>query len=128
MKLSRELDALIAEKVMGYECVCKEEPADCPIHAYDDRDTLRAYSADIAAAWTVDKPGWLWEFQEAQKVLTVTLYTSFGILIEATRAYPVLPKSVILVQQEWLEDKVSTYALARCLAALKAVGAEVEDA
>ena len=53
LQAGRELDALIAEKVMGYECVCDEEPADCPIHAKEDCYTLRPYSTDIAAAWVV---------------------------------------------------------------------------
>ena len=53
LEAGRELDALIAEKVMGYECVCDEEPVDCPIHNKADLYTLRPYSTDIAAAWGV---------------------------------------------------------------------------
>lgn len=55
-KMTRKLDALVAEWIEKYECVCDEEAADCPIHAYDDHDTLLPYSTDIAAAWRmVDK-------------------------------------------------------------------------
>lgn len=122
MKPSRELDSLVAKHVMGYECVCDEEPADCPIHAYNDRDTLRAYSIDIAAAFAVDKPGWLWKFQETSQTLTVTLYTSPEMLQESIRDYPILPEGVVLIRREWLGDKAQTYAWLRCLAALEAVG------
>lgn len=51
MPAGREMDALVAEKVMGYLCVCDEEPRDCPIHAKSDQDTLLSYSTDIADAW-----------------------------------------------------------------------------
>lgn len=128
MKPSRELDAKIAKYIIGYECVCDETPVDCPIHAYDDRDTLRPYSTDIAAAFAVDEPGWLWEFQEASQALTVTLYTSFEMIREAIRDFPILPEDVILIRREWLDDKAATYAWLRCLAALEAVSVEVEDA
>ena len=53
MEAGRELDMLVAEKVMGYQCVCDDEPRDCPIHARDDYDTLLAYSTDIDNAWDV---------------------------------------------------------------------------
>lgn len=127
MKPGRKLDAEVAE-IMGYECVCEEEAADCPIHAYGDRDTLRPYSTDVAAAFTVDKPDWLWEFKEMPEMLTVILYTSHALRRKAIEMFPILPKKVILVRREWLEDKAQTYAWLRCLAALEAVGVEVGDA
>jgi len=125
MKPGRELDALVAEYVIGYECVCDEEPVDCPIHAYNDHYTLSPYSTDIAAAWRVDKPGWVWEFQETSHDLTATLYPSPQARIEAMANYPILPEGVALVRREWLDDKATTYACVRCLAALRAVGAEI---
>ena len=53
MEAGRTLDALVAKKVMGYECVCDEEPCDCPVHAQGDYDTLLAYSTDIEDAWRI---------------------------------------------------------------------------
>lgn len=56
----RVMDTLVAEWVMGYECVCDEEPCDCPIHAKNDYDTLLPYSTDIAAAKRIaEKMGFL---------------------------------------------------------------------
>ena len=85
MPADRELDALVAEKVMGYECVCDEEPRDCPIHAKDDRDTLLPYSTDLAAAKGIvekmrflmeddDETGTLWTVTD-HGTITVTLST-----------------------------------------------------
>ena len=86
MPAGRELDALVAEKVMGYECVCDDEPRDCPIHAREDYDTLLAYSTDIAAAKGVvekmqflvltndDETGTLWTVTDHDTV-TVTSST-----------------------------------------------------
>ena len=107
MKPGRELDALMAKYIEG--CYMP-----------------RAYSTDIAAAFTVDKPGWLWEFQESPETLTVELYTSPALRCKAIEMYPILPKKVILVRREWLEDKARTYAWLRCLAALEVV--KVKDA
>jgi hypothetical protein len=57
MKAGRELDALVAEKVMGIECDtdsgCKDgsDAVDCRVHGPDG--TRYAYSTDIAAAYEV---------------------------------------------------------------------------
>jgi len=83
-------------------------------------------STDIAAAWQVDRPGWVWEFQETSHDLTATLYPSPEARSEAIASWPVLPKGVALVRREWGDDKASTYAWVRCLAALRAVGVEAE--
>ena len=125
MKSSRELDSWVAEHVIGYECVCDETLVDCPIHARGDCDTLRPYSTNIAAAFSIDKPGWLWEFQETPETLTATLYTSFALRRKAIEMYPVLPMDVIFIRRGWLGDKAQTYAWLRCLTALEAVGVEV---
>lgn len=125
MKPGRELDAEVAKYIIGYECVCEEEAADCPIHAYDDHDTLRPYSTDLAAAFSVNKPGWLWEFEETPETLTVTLYPSPALRRRAIAMFPILPKDVVLVRREWLDDKAQTYAWLRCLAALEAVGVKL---
>jgi len=87
MEPSRELDALVAEKVMNWDNVHCLSGGNIPFGRPDDdynrafpsamySEPVPLYSTDIAAAWTVDKPGWLWEFQEAVGVLSVTLYTS----------------------------------------------------
>lgn len=107
MEPGRELDALMAEYIEG--CYMP-----------------RAYSTDVAAAFTVDKSGWLWEFKEMPETLTVVLYTSFALRRQAMEMYPILPKKVILIRREWLEDKSRTYAWLRCLAALEAVRVDVE--
>jgi len=44
----RELDALVAEKVFGYECDPFDYGPTCPVHGKG-----KNYSTDIAAAWQV---------------------------------------------------------------------------
>ena len=108
MKPGKEPDSLVATHVMNWP----------PMHPLSKPIPL--YSTDIAAAWTVDKPGWLWEFKEMPATLTVILYTSFELRCKAMEIYPRIPKEVILIWHEWLKDKVQTYAWLRCLAALEA--------
>ena len=140
MKPGRELDAKVAEKVMGWDHVhcypggniCFGRPDDDYRRDYPNNvayaKRVLAYSTDIAVAFTVNKPSWLWEFQETPGTLTVTLYTSFTLRRKAIEMYPILPKDVVLIRREWLDDKAATYAWLRCLAALEAAGMEVEDA
>lgn len=49
----REIDALVAERIIEYRCVCDEEPLVCPIHAMGDLDVLLPYSTDVGAAMAV---------------------------------------------------------------------------
>ena len=111
MKPSRELDANVAIHIT--------EELDW---SAGDYSIIPCYSTDIAAAFAVGKPGWLWEFQETSQTLTVTLYTSSEMTQRAIRDFPILPEGVILIRREWLDDKAQTYAWLRCLAALEAVG------
>jgi hypothetical protein len=53
MEAGRELDALVAEKVMGLICSCRIERTYCAIHGEYHTGSLRAYSTEIAAAWEV---------------------------------------------------------------------------
>ena len=139
MKPGRELNAKVAEKIMGWDNIHYQPGGNIPFGRPNDdyrRDfpeaaysrSILPYSTDVAVAFTVDKPGWLWEFQESPGTLTVELYTSPALRCKAIEMFPILPKKVILVRREWLEDKARTYAWLRCLAALEAIGVEVEDA
>ncbi len=129
MEPSRELDILVAVALgwrqLSYRLWHDENGRERWI---DDREGAWSPSTDIVAAFTVDKPGWLWEFKESRRVLSVALYTSRELRRLAIEMFPVLSKDVVTIWQEWLDDKAATYALARCLAALKAMGVEVEDA
>lgn len=140
MEPSKELDALVAEHVLGWDRIHykfggnvaygrpnDDYRRDFPNNrAYENR--ILAYSTDVAAAFTVDKPGWLWDFQETSQTLTVTLYTSSEMKQRAISGFPIFPKDAILVRREWLKDKAQTYAWLRCLAALEATGVEAKDA
>lgn len=58
MKPGRELDALVAEKVMGWKIVsnryeCSDEQCNCRTGYLNDMHFLPNYSSDIAAAWEV---------------------------------------------------------------------------
>lgn len=142
MKPSRELDALVAA-IMGrcghvlkriqdddycshFQCQkCDEEFWGLAWH--EGYCAFPEYSTQIDAAFTVDKPGWLWEFKEMPETLTVELYTSLALRRKAIEMYPILPKKVILVRRKWLDDKTQTYAWLRCLAALEAVEVNVGE-
>ena len=148
MKPGRELDALVAERIVGrcahilrktqtleldsqilsnyHQCQkCGEKFWGIAWH--EGYCAFPSYSTDVAAAWQVDRPGWTWEFQETSHDLTATLYPSPQARSQAIASYPILPEGVTLVRREWGDDKASTYAWVRCLAALRAVGAEVKD-
>ena len=128
--MSRKLDALVAEWVEKYECVCDEEAADCPIHAYDDHDTLLPYSSDIAAAWRV-----------AEKMREVH---GCGVNVNIVRAAFVLASDRGSYSCEIMGGRLRysspflglsataiTAPLAICLAALRAIGvpeAEIQEA
>ena len=119
--MTRKLDALVAEWVEEYECVCDEEAADCPIHAYDDHDMLLPYSTDISVAWKlIDKiitddndidqvelgGGW----QDEDGWYCLFIHGEFG---------------------EWPYATAEMPAFAICLAVLRAVGvpeAEIQEA
>jgi hypothetical protein len=71
------------------------------------------YSTDIAAAFAVDKPGWLWEFQELRESLVVML--SVSLMAQPETDYDTISRRTIWVEREWLNDKAQTYAWLRCL-------------
>ena len=61
MPAGREMDARVAEKVMGAICSCDRSPQEnfygdpfyCAIHGIDTMGSVHHYSASIAAAWEV---------------------------------------------------------------------------
>lgn len=124
----RELDALVAEKVMecrvkrfvngaGYDDAC----CTCKFGAHNIQDGpgcgfLKDYSCDIAAAWEVV------ETLRAGGVYSLTLHTEdngWRFLINCTRKHP-------CGHETWntVDGVADTAPLAICLAALKAVGVE----
>jgi hypothetical protein len=119
----RELDALVAEKVMGWRCRGLHPIHECPVFATGRADTLAPhFSTDIAAAWQVVEKmgadGW-----------NVSLYVHRGehggCGCSITCPYGPCEKHGNAVET-WhgVEDvRGATVPLAICLAALKAVGA-----
>jgi len=54
MPAGKEMDSLVAEKVMGLPCSCFLDPAYCAVHGLSiPTDSLRRYSTSIAAAFGV---------------------------------------------------------------------------
>ena len=61
MPAGREMDALVAEKVMGAVCSCDTKPREnaygdsfyCAIHGIDLMGSVRHYSTSITTAWEV---------------------------------------------------------------------------
>ena len=119
MKPGRELDALVAEKVMGLT-VCRNEACegcDSDMWMLDgtiwSRDPLTHYSTDISAAWEVVEKVRsegqridLWDGPSGWRVRFAT---------ESRAHRPPVPCAS------------ESVAHAICLAALKAVGYEVDD-
>lgn len=106
MKPGRELDALVAEKVMGWKSV--EHRFEDPFHRWDGiapehgshRFTVPDFSTDIAAAWEV-----------VEKLNDLILERD--VTAEGTRYNVVI---------DGIETWAETAPHAICLAALKAVG------
>lgn len=126
---NREIDALVAEKVMGLEaCEWEYIPADpfhsvivCPKHAPNglrppgsgdmpcfDRQKPRTYSTDIAAAWEVlPETPYFVDASSPKDGIDFTFFVGEG---DAETEFKATAR---------------TLPMARCLAALKAVGEEV---
>lgn len=109
MNASRELDATIAEKVMGWTLRGEHPIFGSPVYATGHSDTLLPkFSTDIAAAWTVVeqiKAEWIVTMEIDEHVTRV----GFG------KNYASTPIE--------FSQSAKTTPLAICLAALKAVGA-----
>lgn len=123
MNSGRDLDALVAEKVMGWDVSrdslwqeVYEQPDDFVETSKERklRRTLQPYSTDIATAWDVvdkmsEKGEWTLNGQE-RLGWTATFYASTGGMdAKVTR----------------VEGTAETAAHSICLAALKAVGYEI---
>ena len=124
MKAGRELDALIAEKVMG----CKVLRAggmvmcDClryPLHDVGNNNELRAYSTDIAAAFEVveklQAAGFKWALMSRSPIMSDSRVVPHARLWNYSEGVLTTDKSA----------DADTLSLAICLAALKAVGVSV---
>lgn len=112
MKPGREIDALVAEKVMGFRTgIAVFETGSVPVILDKFTDIeVPFYSTDIAAAWTVvEKTGLLKSqqlFQQSSgKWIIGNLDTQDGLLILCAEA--------------------ETASAVICLAALKAMGVEI---
>lgn len=131
MEAGRELDALVAEKVMGWHSRITPEiptyPLIGPDRAVPPGETLTKdrgykeiphYSTDIAAAWDLLK------HLDTQGVWVYNLSNACENSWSCTLCQRVGPGySGLTYHQVWL---VQTAPHAICLAALKAVGVEVE--
>lgn len=137
MDAGRDLDALVAEKVMGWTKTVSADHTNSPIQVlremgifYQWTDTtgkvvgldIPPYSTDIAAAWqAVDKLrslGWYLWLEDAQ--FKDVQYTASFILAEPmTEEYPWRSPPI----KQSLND-ASTAPHAICCAALRAVGYE----
>ena len=106
-----ELDALVAEKVMGAKCHCDRNTMTCPIHGW--AHWAKPYSTDIGAAWEVVEK----------------LKDNYGIL--AMHYGPDAPLQWLcelspVGSSITIDGEAPTASLAICRAALKAVNAKTE--
>ena len=105
MEAGRELDALIAEKVMGLHITEESRNTDCPV--YDIKNAGRffapisPYSTSIAAAWEV-------VFQVGTAMQLFLYTTGFW-------------EANLLIRDTLFNGEGSTAPLAICHAALKAI-------
>jgi hypothetical protein len=126
----RELDALVAEKVMG---LYREPPSKYARHVpqYSDRDPktgratvsgdLRPYSTDIAAAWEVLKNiharGIVWCIEQADTAAFPTVH-----IVNPTPCEKEKGHIHFIEDMERISERAESTPHAICLAALKAVG------
>jgi hypothetical protein len=117
MKAGRELDALIAARVMGWTGVRIDHPGGEEIRMGTSPEgkggVVRHYSTDIGAAWAVVEKmraaGWSFTLQPYPGATTWdVIFGRFG-------------------SGAWARD-IADAPYAICLAALRAVGVEVDDA
>lgn len=138
MKAGRELDALVAEKVMGWiktdeskydeegiEMTVMESPQGAMAQAFgwgfecdfdDFGPSLPRFSSDVSAAWEVIE-----HFSETHRGSVVRWFGKNGERYAAS-FWPLMETDV--VPRDHIPAE--TAPLAICLAALKAVGVEVE--
>lgn len=106
MKAGRELDALVAEKVMGWNCELRECHTRKVLHS--EYGGPPHYSTDIADAWLV--------VEKIDQQVTVTKCAD-GWLVTIDDYFC----------HGGVEIMAGTAPLAICLAALKAVGVDITD-
>jgi hypothetical protein len=122
----RELDQLIAEKVMGLRVFSQGKSHDGPVYSPDrmfGEEPIPQYSTDIKAAW------------EVVEEVTKKLNWNCG---DREKYLPVIHRSRITIESNWrcgwtdsyldcseFEAESESVPHAICLAALKAVGDEL---
>lgn len=120
MKPGRDLDILIAEKVMGYSVggphegvfTMYKQKQNAPTGQYDSwHGELPNYSEDMIAAWQVVEKINRWHFSIARHGMT---FDPSGWIYEA--------KFVGVIKDSTIEAEGETVPHAICLAALKVVG------
>lgn len=117
MKAGRELDALVAEKVMGVQCMCGVRGhSGCCLHEVRDSALLANYSTDIAAAWqVVDRLIGL-HFRDIEVRHWIEPFD---------RLMPVGWMCKLESEHVVIAERADTAPLAICLSALKAMGMPV---
>lgn len=126
MKASRELDRLVAEKVMGY-WICDElihspmSTPDCDIKkpGHLARSHCKPYSPDISAAWEVVE-----KMKESYLQVEIICWNLDKYKVRIAKYGGSSPNVIALI--EHIEVEASTVPLAICLAALAALGVKVE--
>ena len=133
MPAGPEMDAWVAEQVMGWHLDdtgmlwCNAEGTFLQRKSYSDfLDPALQHGAwvpsrDIAAAWQVDKKGWIWQFREQPWGLQATLYPSLEIWGKQQEMYPLIPAEVLDTEILWpyiKGNRIAAYCLARCRLAL----------
>lgn len=123
MKPSRELDALVAEKVMGYERAMMIAPTGGPAQGcwvrspdkvfWDRHDSLPHYSTEISAAWDVVE-----KLTDGDFSLSIERYHELYTEVFLSRKGPDEYRAPAIVA-----GKTAPHAI--CLAALKSVGVEL---
>jgi hypothetical protein len=135
MKPSRELDFLIAEKVMGLDLEKYMTMPPKPTGAYAKSrnpfviEEVPHYSTDIAAAWqVVEKVGPKIIKNECEYVFVIRFYEhGFGERGPIGRHWEVGWFQFDYDQVDSIEAKSECVPFAICLAALKAVGVEISE-
>lgn len=112
----RERRALVAERVMGWTDVKVTDHPVVGVVGYirGHQEEVPLYSTDPARFFEIDKPGWLWTFDEYERYLQAEVAREDGYFTDISVHWSDYP------------DKAAAYLTARCVLALRACGVEVE--
>lgn len=105
------MNKLVAEYVMGW-VINGDVYVTEAVSGLEAWKQIPNFRHDLVAAWQIDRPGWKWWFLESQNGLRASLWVQPDGLCVAS----------VFIEWARVPSKTVAYCIARCRAALEAVG------